>query len=187
MNNLEIKDLQKKYAEQIGERIRIMRESVGYTQEELGRYIDKGYSMMSRYECGTAPLAASDVPILTKACNRQPSYLYQFKESIKEECELLQNSIHKSIKFMKMMKMADTHDNDIGKQSYMKPLTVDSCFGGFSPQFFNQLSDTCIAFFMYDKNYISEEKLQEYIKNIYVFDYSKQKSYFDKYDFEDLE
>ena len=178
MNEAEIKALQKQYAEQIGERLRIMRESAGYTQEELGWYVAKGYSTISRYECGTAPLPASDIPILTTRCNRSPSYLFQFEETITEECKAVQEAIRKSYE---MMKMLDMKTPDISGPSYMTPFRGTSGIGALSQTAIKRASDMGTAFYMHSMDYITGEELQKHIIEIQRFDYSKEESYFEKF------
>lgn len=183
MNEPEIRTLQRKYAKQIGEKLRRLREKAGYTQEQLGWYVAKGYSTISRYENGSAAIPSSDIPIFANRFDKSPSYFFEFEETITEECRNVQKAIQQS--YM-MLGQLDGASLDIDTQGYMMPSTDISMTGPLSVTAIKRLSDMSVAFYLYQKDYITQDKLMEHIVNIQKFNYSKQSSYFENFDFKNI-
>lgn len=179
MNETEIKELQKKYAEQIGGKLRTQREKAGYSQEELGQYIAKTHTTVSRYEYGTIPIPASDIPIFADLFEKSPAYFFEFEKTIMEECRIVQETIRKCCE---LMAQVDTRLPEIDTQEYIQP-RMDRGVGKLADSAISRLSDMGMAYYLYQKKFIKKERLEEYTIMIRQFDYSEKKSYFENFDF----
>lgn len=70
-------------SEQLGQRIRIRREQLGLSQEELGELVEKDQKAISQYEKGTRRVLAVDIQNLSRAL--QVSILYFFEEEVSQD------------------------------------------------------------------------------------------------------
>lgn len=173
MNAIEIRCLQEEYAARIGERLRQMRKAAGYSQKGLGRYVAKDGSVISRYETGTLPLPAADIPILATRCNRSPAYLFQFWDTrIDEECRAVQEAIRASYEMMEHISVPDI---DISRTEFTMP---GSGVISLSSSAVRRMSDMGTAFYMNRMGYFTKEELLQTIVKIQTADYSIIDSFF---------
>lgn len=183
MNEAEIKLLQKKYAERIGEKIYIQRERAGYTQEEIGRFIAKNRTTVSRYEKGTLPMPVSDIPIFADLFNISTSYFFEFDEIIQQECKLVQESIRKSYELYNQME-TQKPDEQPDVMGYMPPIPHSMGVGKLSESAIRRLADMGAIHFLYGKGRITYDEMMEYIVKIQKFDYSFTESCLENFDLE---